>query len=376
MTQREVVKLAKKYISAANELDKAGLTQEAAQIDKEIFMAIEKGYLPIKLKVVKIASNKSNTRLAIIGQSDWNDYAENMAQGAGAIAGGALGSVALAPSAPVGALLGAAGGAISTLAGDALFNHLQGQTSQLESLNNGLTQTVQGLVQTVSGFDPASAQMIQQLADGLQQNIAAAREKKRVEISQSVGLDPDQGLMQSLNPLNWNKVLKRKWQMTTSNSDNYMKKTAAQSDILNSTPIDPVSTLGGYAKQLTPSLSKIPKLTGWQGAGAIAGGIAGGMAGQAGYNWLANKMRGQAGVLQKQISDIQKYGASIAKLSQDQSVLQITQQIASLAQGALQSIQSGQQPMYAQQGMNAQQVLMGGQQSAPAQYSSANQTFR
>jgi len=59
-------------------------------------------------------------------------------------------------------------------------------------------------------------------------------------------------------------------------------------------------------------------------------------------------MRGPAGVLQKQISDVQKIGAALSQISQNPQLEAITQQIAMLAQGSLQAIQQGQQPQQQQ----------------------------
>lgn len=374
MTQKEITNLAQKYIVAANELDKAGLTKEAIQIDREIFLAIEEKILPIKLNLVKTFSNKKNVKLAIVGQSDWNDYLENMSAGAGGGAGTALGSGIGVPFAGAAAIGGAALGGAATLGRDAMFNHLQGQTSKLESLNTGLMTTVKALAQTVNSFDPGAAQGIMQLAEGLQQNIAAVREQKRKEISQSVGLDPDKGFMQSINPLNWGKALNRKWQMITSSNTNNMTKIATDiSDV--SGVIDPGQTAAGLTQAIKGKGTSLltGKGLGW-GAGlrGSVGGVAGAAIGSAGYNLLANSLRGKAGILQKQIADVQKYGASLAQVSQDPSVIQITQQIAMLAQGALQAIQSGQQPTA--QPQQPQQPQQQAQQ--PEQYYQANQSFR
>jgi len=292
MNQKEIIELSKKYITAANELDNAGLTSEAAKIDEEILLAINEGLLPIKLKLEKIASNSKNVKLAIRGSSDWNDYLENMATGAGGAAGTTLSSGIGAPITGVAALAGAGLGAAGTLVGDWTFNHLQGQTSKMEALGNDLIQSANGLANTVANYDLNSAQQIQQLAESLNQYIAQIREQKRQEISQKVGLDPNQGFLQSINPMNWGKVVNRKWQMTTSDKKSDMIKTAAeaenffiQPDFMGTGIAQSVKQGTGIGlKNFNPLTGGMQGLTGAQFLKGGVGGFAGAMGGRAGYN--------------------------------------------------------------------------------------------
>lgn len=374
MTHQEIITLAKKYITAANELDKSGFVKEAAEIDDEIFLAIEAGILPIKIKTMKIASNTKNTRVAIVGQSDWNDYLENISTGVGGGAGYAIGSGVGIPFAGIGALVGGGLGAAGTFGRDLMFNNLQGQTSKLESLNNGLKTSINALVQTVSQFNAGSAHQIMSLYEGLDNNIKSVRDQKRREISENVGLDPDKGFLQSLNPMNWGKVLNRKKQMITSSNGSKMTKKSADMTDIGGYYADPgynaAKIMQPFQKPIADPLNPLktikPKLTGFTG---MVGGTVGAAVGRGGYNWIANKMRGQGGIIRKQISDIQKYGIAISQALQDPAAMQTTNMIANLAQRTLQAIQSGQQPMPQDQGFMQQQT-------SPAQYSQSNQAFR
>lgn len=343
MNRKEIIDLAKKYIVLADILDKNGLFSEAKKIDNEICLAINCGILPIRLNNIE---RKENIRVAIRGQSDWNDYLENMATWGGGAAGTAIGSGLGIPAAGIAAGIGAGLGAVTTFGGDLMFNKIQGETSKMEALGNDLMSIINNLTKTISQFNPNIAQQIYQLASALQENIMAVREQKRIEISQQVGLDPSKGFLQSINPLNWNKVLGRKWKMLhASNTKNI--KVAAD---VNNAVIDP-HIAAGLAQDITQG-SRIgvkrmllSPLTGGVQTGAlgIAGGMVGGMAGTAlgkyGYKAIINKIMGQMGVLQKQISDIQKIGMALAQISRDQSVILITRKIALLSQMALQELQ-------------------------------------
>lgn len=337
---KDVIELAQKYILAAQKYDEEGLIQEAQEIDNEILFAIQEKILPIALKVIKTSSVK-NTRTAIRGQSDWNDYLQNMATGAGGAAGTAIGSGFGAATAPLAAGLGAGLGAAGTWGGDLFFNKVQGATSQLESLGNDLATLSNSLAQKISEVDPTAAQNIISITENLQKHIGTLRDQKRREISEGVGLDPDKGFLQSLNPANWGKVLNRKWQMTTSSNKNQMIKESAQNDILDST-----NTGAGLSGALTKQKANLFTGSGLTGGAMVGGLIGGGIGagiGRGGYDWIANKVRGEEGILQKYITDIQKIGAALANISQTPGFMNYTQQIASLAQNAIRTMQQQQQ---------------------------------
>lgn len=370
MTQKEIIKIAIKYIKVANALDNAGLTKEAEKIDAEILFAIKNKILPIKIKNIKTASNFKNTRTAIVGQSDWNDYLENIATGAGGAAGWAAGSGAWA-AIPVATALGGGLGAASTFGRDIMFNKLQGPTSQLETLNAGLIKSVSNLTNIIKNYDPVTAQQILYLYGILNKKIKSIREQKRKEISEQVGLDPNKGFLQSINPGNWGKVLNRSWQMIKSNNINDMTKIATS---LDDTGI--ISMLSDPSYKGGTAALKAKGLQGGVGLLPMIGIMGGSWAGKSGYNLIANKIKGQANIFRKHISDIQKYGMAITKAMQDPSAIEITNSIAELSSKTLQAILSEQNPIKQELNIKNQTGTPIDSSIPTAQYWKSNQSFK
>ncbi len=321
MNKIDKIKLTQKYLLLANDLDKYGFHKEAAKIDSEILTAIKSNIIPLNKKV-----SKKNIKIAIRGQSDWEDYLRAMTSGAGGGAGFALGSGVGATAAPAAALFGAGLGAASTKMSDIAFNRFYGQTKQMEALTNDLVELSNQIANTIKQINPSAAQQIVQLATMPQKVVAQTREQLRQQLSKQYGLDPNKGFLQSItHPI---AALERNIGMYTAENKNKMEKTSAN----NNSVIDPSATATGLAtgqglRSFNPLTGGLPSLSvpGWFGGAIVAGG----------GKWLGGKaydiLRGQAGILNKQISDVQKIGQALAKISGDPSILRITQQIASLA---------------------------------------------
>lgn len=323
MNKKDKIKLTEKYLLLANDLDKYGFHKEAAKIDSEILSAIKSDIIPLNKKI----SNK-NIKIAIRGQSDWEDYLRAMSTGAGGGAGFALGSGIGAGAAPAAALFGAGLTAASTKMSDVAFNRFYGQTKQMEALTNDLVELSNQIANTIKQVNPYAAQQIVQLATMPQKVVAQTREKLRQQLSKQYGLDPSKGFLQSLtHPIS---ALERNIGMYTAKQNkNKMQKTSANND---SIILDPSVAATGLAKgqglkSFNPLTGGLP-ISGWGWAGGAIGASGGKWVGEKAYNLL----RGKTGILNKQISDIQKIGQALAKISGDPSILQITQQIASLAQ--------------------------------------------
>ncbi len=333
MNKKEKIELIQKYLLYANAIDHIGFHREAEKIDKEALLVFKS----------EILGNK-NVKVAIRGQSDLEEYMENIISGAGVGAGGAIGTVVGAPFAGVSAIIGAGLGGLQQFTGDVYFNKIFGRISKTYALTKDLFRLAQSVAQVVSVFDPASADHILYLAQSLKTQSDQNREYVRRQLSKKYGLDPRKGLAQSLIPWNWGKALRRNIELTKASKNNSMEKTAVKQE-------DPISFLTtpdviginvtrrslNVRDPLTKKILPI-KLTGLQNAGGLAGGIVGGIVANYGYNTIMNKLKGQSGILRKQIDDIQKIGVALSKINEDPAPELIANQIASLSRRTLMEV--------------------------------------
>ena len=333
MNKKEKIELIQKYLLYANAIDHIGFHREAEKIDKEALLVFKS----------EILGNK-NVKVAIRGQSDLEEYMENIISGAGTGAGGAIGTGVGAPFAGVSAIAGAGLGGLQQFIRDAYFNKIFGRISKTYALTKDLFRLAQSVAQVVSVFDPASADHILYLAQSLKTQSDQNREYVRRQLSKKYGLDPRKGLAQSLTPWNWGKALRRNIELTKASKNNSMEKTAVKQEDPTSFLTNPeVVGINVTRKSLNvkdPLTKKIipTKLTGLQGAGGLAGGLVGGMVSNYGYNTIMNKLKGQSGILRKQIDDIQRIGAALSKINEDPAPELIANQIADLSRRTLMEV--------------------------------------
>lgn len=327
MNKKEKIEIIQKYLLYANAIDHIGFHKEAKQIDQDVIIAFKS----------EILGNK-NVKVAIRGQSDLGEYMENIVSGAGAGAGGTIGTGVGAPFAGVGAIAGAGLGGLQQFTGDVYFNKIFGKISKTYALTNDLFKLATSVAEVVSVFDPASAEHILYLAQNLKTQSDQNREYFRRKLSKKYGLDPRKGIGQSLAPWNWGKALKRNIELTKANKNNSMEKIAVKSDDPLSSTLAPEGVGTNIAKRSLKTSPLPGKLTKLQGAGGFAGGLVGGMAANYGYNAIMNKLKGKSGILRKQIDDIQRIGVALSKINEDPAPELIANQIADLSRRALMEV--------------------------------------
>jgi len=312
MKQKEILKLASKYLRLSNDLDRDGFDKEAGLIDMEVSYVLENDFMKKK------ASNEKNVKVALRGQSTWDDYMREMLSGAAA---GGVGAAAATGGvlSPIGAGVGAAAGLGNVAVGDYWFNNVMGRWSKANALMEDFQSTAQRLAQLVKDVDPDLAQQLTVYPAYAAQNVKQQITQRKAELSAKYGLDPNKGFMQTITHPFANMGRLREFRASI---ENKMTRTALDTNPVRSLATDP-SNVG---PEVAAELSGLGRLTLKGGLkGGLAGGIAGGITGW-GYNKVREGMRGREGQIQMLSSELNKIGQQLTQLTGDPTHAQLGSQ--------------------------------------------------
>jgi hypothetical protein len=346
MKQKEILKLASKYLRLSNDLDRDGFDKEAALIDLEVSYVLENDFMKKK------ASNEKNVKVAIRGQSTLEDYGKSATQGAigGGIGGGIMTGGIFAP---LGAAIGAGMGVASTAGDDYWYNNVMGRWSKANALVEDFTSTAKRLSQLVRDIDPSLAQELMIYSEYAAQNVKQQITQRKTELSAKYGLDPNKGFMQTIMHPGRNLARLRDFRASI---ENKMTRTA-QNPIIGEKSYGWFPSWHG-GEWAAKALGK-PLVGGW---GVLGGGLVGGAAAYGagfGYDAIANAIKGRSGQIKMLSSDLNKIGQQLTQLTGDPTHAQMGSQFSDrlnqiLAMGA-NPMQSGANPNAFSQGQGQSQ---------------------
>jgi hypothetical protein len=315
MKQKEILKLASKYLQLSNDLEREGFSKEAGLIDMEVSYVLENDFMEKK------ASNEKNVKVALRGQSTWDDYMRGMLSGAAA--GGVGAAVATGGVlSPIGAGVGAAVGLGNVAVGDYWFNNVMGRWSKANALMEDFQSTAQRLAQLVKDVDPDLAQQLTVYPAYAAQNVKQQITQRKAELSAKYGLDPNKGFMQTITHPFANMKRLREFKASI---ENKMTRTALDTNPIRSLVTDP-SFVGSEAAAALGGLGRLSLKGGLKGG--LAGGIAGGITGW-GYNKVRENMRGREGQIQMLSSELNRIGQELTQLTGDPTHAQLGSQFSS-----------------------------------------------
>jgi hypothetical protein len=372
------LRLAKIYLKYAEDLDAAGISDEAYLVSRDVAR-----YLDLHERAVR-----RGLKLAIRGNSSWEDYLQTVTVGAGAGAaggaaiGGVVGGLAglgvatpatLPAGAGAGAAAGAAYGALGGLAekaGSDLLYNVSGTLTKARALANDFGYFTDQL----GRMYPQIAKDLAEVAKTLQTEVGQVYDAKRDEIAAQYGLDPRTSFWENVkHPSNWGGMIGSKFRMFRSQAEGRMERFSQNTQNPN-TPSgisdDAIRGLWQRARGWfggVPSAAPVAGGAALEGGAAAAGGLSmggvaaaaapmaagmvGGTAGGIATNYLYNQaedaIRGRAGKERYILSQMDQITREIGRLLNNpnaQSFMTYITGLLSSAGGGQQEATPTQQP--------------------------------